>query len=96
MLAKIEPFWSWHTPIAWTGYIALADGLIWRIRGESPIRNDAPSSRSCRRPQVSRLRRRVLRDVQLRAPRVVAWSLAADRTIIRRLWDRRPSSAKSS
>jgi hypothetical protein len=40
MLARLEPFWSWHTPIAWTGYIAFADGLIWRIRGESPIRND--------------------------------------------------------
>jgi len=21
MLLKIDPFWSWHTPIAWTGYI---------------------------------------------------------------------------
>jgi hypothetical protein len=40
MLARIEPFWSWHTPIAWTGYIAFIDGLIWVRRGESPIRND--------------------------------------------------------
>jgi hypothetical protein len=40
MLARLEPFWSWHTPIAWTGYIFLVDGLIWKIRGESPIRND--------------------------------------------------------
>jgi hypothetical protein len=40
MLARIEPFWSWHTPIAWTGYIAFVDGLIWVRRGESPIRND--------------------------------------------------------
>ena len=39
MLAHLEPFWSWHTPIAWSGYILFADGLIWRIRGESPIRN---------------------------------------------------------
>jgi hypothetical protein len=39
MLARIEPFWSWHTPIAWTGYILFVDGLIWRIRGDSPIRN---------------------------------------------------------
>jgi hypothetical protein len=39
MLARLEPFWSWHTPIAWTGYIFLVDGLIYRIRGESPIRN---------------------------------------------------------
>jgi hypothetical protein len=35
MLAKIEPFWSWHTPIAWTGYIFFADALVrWR-RGDS-------------------------------------------------------------
>jgi len=40
MFARIEPFWSWHTPIAWTGYIFFIDGLIWRIRGESPIVND--------------------------------------------------------
>ena len=40
MLAKIEPFWSWHTPIAWTGYILFADGWIWKRRGESPLRND--------------------------------------------------------
>jgi hypothetical protein len=40
MLARIEPFWSWHTPIAWTGYIFFVDGLVWKIRGESPIRND--------------------------------------------------------
>lgn len=37
MLAKIEPFWSWHTPIAWTGYIYFVDGWIWKIRGDSPI-----------------------------------------------------------
>jgi hypothetical protein len=37
---RIEPFWSWHTPIAWTGYIFFVDGLIWKIRGESPIVND--------------------------------------------------------
>jgi hypothetical protein len=40
MLAHVEPFWSWHTPIAWTGYIVFIDGLIWKIRGESPIVND--------------------------------------------------------
>ena len=39
MLARMEPFSTWHTPIAWTGYIFFADGLIWKIRGESPIRN---------------------------------------------------------
>ncbi len=40
MMARIEPFWSWHTPIAWTGYIVFVDGLVWLRRGESPIRND--------------------------------------------------------
>jgi hypothetical protein len=40
MLARVEPFWSWHTPIAWTGFILLADGWIWKRRGESPLRND--------------------------------------------------------
>jgi hypothetical protein len=40
VIARIEPFWSWHTPIAWTGYIFFVDGLIWVRRGESPIRND--------------------------------------------------------
>jgi hypothetical protein len=40
MLAHVEPFWSWHTPIAWSGYIFFVDGLIWVRRGESPIRND--------------------------------------------------------
>jgi len=39
MLAHVEPFWSWHTPIAWTGYLFLADGLVWRRRGNSLLRN---------------------------------------------------------
>ena len=40
MFAKIEPFWSWHTPIAWTGFIHFTDAWIWKRRGESPLRND--------------------------------------------------------
>jgi hypothetical protein len=40
MLAKIEPFWSWHTPIAWSGYILFVDGLVWRRRGSSLLRDD--------------------------------------------------------
>jgi hypothetical protein len=40
MLARIEPFWSWHTPIAWTGFIHFADAWIWKRRGESPLKND--------------------------------------------------------
>src|SRR3954464_6225774 len=40
MLAKIEPFWSWHTPIAWTGYIMFVDAMVWRRRGSSLLRDD--------------------------------------------------------
>jgi hypothetical protein len=35
MLAKVEPFWTWHTPIAWTGYILFVDGLVYGMRGRS-------------------------------------------------------------
>jgi len=35
VLLRIEPFYHWHTPIAWTGYILLADAVIWRFRGNS-------------------------------------------------------------
>jgi hypothetical protein len=42
MFARLEPFYSWHTPTAWTGYILLVDGLVWRRRGTSLIR-DAPA-----------------------------------------------------
>jgi hypothetical protein len=35
MAARIEPFSSWHTPIAWTGYILFVDGLVWKLRGAS-------------------------------------------------------------
>jgi hypothetical protein len=33
--AGIEPFHTWHTPIAWTGYILCVDGLVWKRRGHS-------------------------------------------------------------
>jgi hypothetical protein len=33
--AKIEPFHSWHTPIAWTGYVLCVDGIVWKRRGQS-------------------------------------------------------------
>jgi hypothetical protein len=42
MLAQIEPFYSWHTPIAWTGFILFADGITWKRRGRSWM-NDAPA-----------------------------------------------------
>ena len=32
-LARIEPFWSWNTPIAWTGFILFADAIVCRARG---------------------------------------------------------------
>jgi hypothetical protein len=38
-LMRIEPFWSWNTPIAWTGFIIFADAMVWRARGNSWIRS---------------------------------------------------------
>lgn len=35
MLRRVEPFWTWHTPFAWTGYILLVDGIIYKKRGSS-------------------------------------------------------------
>ncbi|HWW85051.1 MAG TPA: hypothetical protein VNZ26_15680, partial [Vicinamibacterales bacterium] len=34
-LAKIEPFYSWNTPIGWTGFILFADAVVRRARGRS-------------------------------------------------------------
>ena len=39
-LARIEPFWSWNTPIAWTGFILFADGIVWRARRNSWMRSN--------------------------------------------------------
>lgn len=35
MLLRVEPFWSWHTPTAWTGYILLVDAWVLKRRGHS-------------------------------------------------------------
>lgn len=35
MLARVDPFYHWHTPIAWTGYIFLVDAIVWKRRGFS-------------------------------------------------------------
>jgi hypothetical protein len=35
MFARIEPLYSWHTPISWTGYILFVDGIVWKRRGDS-------------------------------------------------------------
>jgi hypothetical protein len=37
MFAKIEPAYTWFTPIQWTGYILFLDALLRRRRGESFI-----------------------------------------------------------
>ena len=34
-LAGMEPFASWNTPIAWTGFIIFADTIVFRARGNS-------------------------------------------------------------
>jgi hypothetical protein len=41
-LAHVEPFWSWNTPICWTGFIVFADAIVFRATGRSWIRS-APS-----------------------------------------------------
>jgi hypothetical protein len=37
MFAKVEPFYTWFTPIQWTGYVLLLDAILQRRRGESFI-----------------------------------------------------------
>jgi hypothetical protein len=39
-IARVDPFWSWNTPIAWTGFILFADGIVWRARGNSWLRSN--------------------------------------------------------
>ena len=39
MLARIDPFYHWHTPIAWTGYIFFVDAWVWARRGASWLRH---------------------------------------------------------
>ena len=38
-LARIEPFYSWNTPIAWTGFIIFADSIVYRACGNSWLRS---------------------------------------------------------
>lgn len=42
MLARVDPFYHWHTPIAWTGYILFVDAVVWKRRGASWLR-DSPA-----------------------------------------------------
>jgi hypothetical protein len=37
--AGVEPFASWNTPIAWTGFILFADAVVFRARGTSWLRS---------------------------------------------------------
>ncbi len=39
MFARVEPFWSWHTPVAWTGYILFVDAWVLKRRGQSWLRD---------------------------------------------------------
>ena len=39
MLAGVEPFATFHTPIAWTGYILFVDGVVWLNRADSWLRS---------------------------------------------------------
>lgn len=39
MLARVEPFYHWHTPIAWTAYILLVDAVVWKRRGSSWLKD---------------------------------------------------------
>ena len=38
-LARIEPFYSWNTPIAWSGFILFADSVVWKARRHSWLRS---------------------------------------------------------
>jgi len=38
--AKIAPFYSWNTPIAWTGFILFADSIVWRARHRAWMRSN--------------------------------------------------------
>ena len=38
-LFHVEPFYTWNTPIAWTGFILFADSIVVRARGDSWIRS---------------------------------------------------------
>ena len=42
MLAQAQPFYTWHTPIAWTGYIVFVDGIVWKRRGSSWLTDARP------------------------------------------------------
>src|SRR5262249_2396017 len=38
-LARVELFYSWNTPICWSGFILFADSVVWRARGDSWLRS---------------------------------------------------------
>src|SRR5579872_5556676 len=38
-LWRVEPLYSWNTPVCWTGFILFADGIVWRARRDSWLRS---------------------------------------------------------
>lgn len=40
VLARMEPFYHWHTPISWTGFILFADAVVWKRRANSWLRDN--------------------------------------------------------
>ena len=38
-LMRVEPFYSWNTPICWTAFILFADSIVFAARGRSWIRS---------------------------------------------------------
>jgi hypothetical protein len=38
-IGHLEPFYSWNTPICWSGFILFADSVVYRARGRSWIRS---------------------------------------------------------
>jgi hypothetical protein len=39
-IARVEPFWSWNTPIVWTAFILFADSVVFHVRRSSWIRSN--------------------------------------------------------
>jgi hypothetical protein len=39
-VARVEPFWSWNTPIVWTAFILFADSIVFHARRSSWIRSN--------------------------------------------------------
>ncbi len=40
VLTRIDPFYHWHTPIAWTGYLLLVDAIVFKRRANSWLQDN--------------------------------------------------------